>query len=118
MADFGVRGGTDWIQVFIFGSPYDRWRLDDYIIQLQVKESDTISSPVLIDLSSEAGGITITDPVSRRLEVNVPWAEMADLGAGPFVFDFLFINRVTDVRDRSERHTLTIEPGVTNPAEA
>lgn len=115
MTDFTVSDGTDWLQTLVFGAPTDRWRLDDYDIALHVKAPN--SAAVLLDLSTANGKLVITDPVARHLEVNVGWSEIDAVGPGPFVFDVLFENKTTEVRARSERHSLTITSAITFPEE-
>lgn len=113
MAEFTVSDGTDWLQRLVFGAPTDRWRLDDYDIAIHVKSQS--SAAVLLDLTTTNGKLVIIDPVARHLEVNVGWAEIEAVGPGPFVFDALFANKTTEVRARSERHTLSITPAITYP---
>jgi hypothetical protein len=113
MATFTVAAGTDWIQTFRFGSVNDRWRLDDYHIWLHVKKAGDPS--VLLDLNTQAGGLTITDPVSRVVEANAGWDAIEVIEPGPFEFDILFENKTTEVRSRSGPHTLTITRGITFP---
>ena len=114
MASFTVAAGTDWIDTLVFGSGNDRWRLDDYDIWLQVKQPG--GNTVLLDLSLANGKLIISDPVSRRLEVNVGWSEIeAITPSGPYSFDVLFENKTTLVRSRSGPHTLSITPGITFP---
>ena len=113
MATFSVAAGTDWIQTFKFGSGADRWRLDDYHIWLHVKRAG--GSAVLLDLNTQDGGLTITDPVERMLEANAGWADIDDIQPGPFEFDFLFENKTTGIRTRSAINTLTISRGITFP---
>lgn len=113
MAIYSVAAGTDWLDTFVFGSVEDRWRLDDYDIYLQVKMPG--DDAVLLDLTTANGKLVITDPVARRLEANVGWAEIEAIEPGPFEFDILFDNKTTDVRSRSGPHTLTITRGITFP---
>lgn len=113
MANFNVPDGTDWIQPLFVGQPDDRWRLDDYDIAGHLKASDAIDSPILVDISTANGRLAITDPVRRRAEINVGWPLVQAAGVGPFVLDFLFVNKTTEVRERSERYTVTITRGVT-----
>lgn len=113
MAAFTVAAGTDWIETLVFGSVEERWRLDDYDIWLQVRRR--ADNAILLDLSTANGKLMISDPTARRLEVNVGWSEIDDVSPGPFEFDLLFENKTTQVRSRSEIHTLNITPGITFP---
>lgn len=116
MADYQVKNGEAWLQPFQWGQPNDRWRLDDYHIYMQLKIGDDVT--IRHEASTLNGGIIITDAVARRMEVNVAWADIAAAGAGPFVFDFLFINKTTAVREHSEIFTLEIVGVVTENPEA
>jgi hypothetical protein len=111
MATFTVSAGTDWLATMIFGSVNDRWRLDDYDITMHVKKAG--DSTVLLDLTTANGKLVISDPIARRLEVNVGWSEIETIEPGPFQFDVLFDNKVTDIRSRSGPHTLSITPAIT-----
>ena len=113
MADFTVSDGTDWLQTLAFGGTYERWRLDDYDLYLQVKTEPGEAAEVKIEATTANGKLVIADPVARRLDINVSWSEVEAAGPGPFIFDVLFVNRTTDLRHRSERHTLTITQAVT-----
>ncbi|TDT94930.1 hypothetical protein DFO45_2688 [Azorhizobium sp. AG788] len=111
MATFEVAAGTDWIATLQVGETADRWRLDDYDIWLQARVPGT--NVVLLDLSLDDGRLVISDPVARRLEINVGWADIAPLDATTLEFDLLYANRTTEIRSRGERHTLVITPGIT-----
>jgi hypothetical protein len=113
MATFTVAAGTDWIDTIVLGSVNDRWRLDDYDIWLHVRKAG--DAAVLLDLNTTNGKLVISDPIGRRLEVNVGWAEVDDISPGPFEFDILFQNKTTQIRSRSGAHTLAITPGITFP---
>ncbi|WP_341989750.1 hypothetical protein [Azorhizobium sp. AG788] len=116
MATFTVAAATDWISVLALGSVGDRWRLDDYDIFAEVKAPG--DDEVLIDMSLANGRLIISDPVSRRLEINVGWAliePLASVFPASFEFDFMFVNRTTEVRWRGETHTLLITRGITFP---
>lgn len=116
MATFTVAAATDWISVLALGSVGDRWRLDDYDIFAEVKAPG--DDAVLIDLSLDNGRLIISDPVARRLEINVGWALIEPLVSvfpATFEFDFLFVNRTTEVRSRSEINSLVITRGITFP---
>ncbi len=114
MADYSVRAGTGWRETFWLGRRTDRWRADDFDIYLQIKlPGSDGADAALIEASTIDGRITVTDPVSRRLEVNIEWTEIEDLAAQKFEFDFLLINKSTEARDRSVMHTLTVLRGIT-----
>lgn len=114
MAGYSVRAGTGWRETFWLGRRTDKWRADDFDIYLQIKliGSDGVDG-ALIEASTLNGRVTIVDPVSRRVEVNIAWTEIADLQARSFEFDFLLINKATEARDRSVMHTLTVLRGIT-----
>lgn len=116
MATSTVAADTDWIEAFVFGSPSDRWRLDDYDIWAHVKAPN--DNTVLLDLTLDNGRLIIVDALARRLEINVGWADIEALDASPgaaksYVYDFYLRNRTTDVAERSGPHQLTITPGIT-----
>lgn len=113
MAAYTVAAGTDWLDTFVFGTVSDRWRLDDFDLHLHVKKPG--DNAVLLDLKTANGKLIITDPIARRLEVNVGWDEIEAIEPGPFEFDILFENKTTGVRSRSGSHTLTITRGITFP---
>lgn len=111
-----VANGTDWIETIAFGSDADRWRLDDYLIWMDLVA--TGSPTVLLSASLDDGRLQISDARNRRMEINIPWPEIEALGPGPFEYDFLFQNRTTGVRSRSERLTLQVGDGITEHPEA
>ncbi len=113
MGTFSVASGTDWIGTLAFGSTGDRWRLDDYDIWLQVKRPG--DDAVLLDLNTANGKLVISDPVARRLEINVGWSEIEDLTPGALEFDILMQNKTTEIRSRSGPYTLSITSGITYP---
>ena len=113
MAAFTVADGTDWLQTLVFGGANDRWRLDDYDIALHIKQGG--QAAVLVELTTANGKLVVSDPIGRRLEVNVGWSEIDAVGPGPFVFDILFDNKTTGIRSRSGPHTLTITSAITLP---
>lgn len=111
MATFNVAAGTDWIADIQFGSFNDRWRLDDYNIWIHVRKIG--NNEILLDLNIDNGKLIIADPISRKLEINVGWADIDDISPGPFEFDVLFENKTTLIRSRSSVNTLYISPGIT-----
>lgn len=116
MATFTVAAATDWISVLALGSVGDRWRLDDYDIFAEVKAPG--DDEILIDLSLDNGRLIISDPIARRLEINVGWTLIEPLASvlpAAFEFDFIFINRSTEVRSRSGLNTLLVTRGITFP---
>lgn len=111
MAAFTVAAGTDWLGTLVLGEVGERWRLDDYDIAAHLKSPG--NDAVLVDMTLDNGRLVIADPVARRLEINVGWAEIEPLLPGPFIFDLLLENRTTDVRSRSGGHTLSVTAGIT-----
>lgn len=112
MADFEIRSGTDWITTIEWGEAGERWRLDDYELFLQLKAVG--SSSAALTLTLDNGGLVITDPIARRLEISASWEQLDELGLGVFEFDVLFVNRSTGLRDRSSVFTLSIIRGITS----
>ena len=115
MAAFTVAAGTDWISTMVFGSSADRWRLDDYDIWAHVKRAGDATA--LIELDTGNGKLVISDPITRRLEINVGWDEIEEIAPGPFEFDVLLEHKTTGIRSRSGPHDLTVTPGITFPEE-
>lgn len=114
MADYSVRAGTGWRETFWLGRRTDKWRADDFEIYLQIKAPGADGGDAaLLEASTVDGKITIVDPVSRRIEVNIDWTEIEDLEAVRFEFDFLLINKSTESRERSVTHTLQVLRGIT-----
>lgn len=111
MATFTAKAGTDWIDSLLVGAATDRWRLDDYDVFADVVEAAT--GEVAFQMTLDNGRLAIADPATRRLEINVGWSLIEPL-TSPLNFDLLFINRSTDVRSRSDPHTLVIDFGITN----
>lgn len=121
MAAFHAPYGAPWTESVVFGAGNVRMRLDDWDIKVEVKSLS--SDAVLLTLTSDNGRLIVTDPVARLMEINVGWEEIEALGAGTFRFDFVFVNKTTEQRERDpidgSWHTLTIPKAVTNyPTEA
>lgn len=125
MASYSVKPGTSWRERFAFGVKNDTWRLEDYDTWLQIKApGGGLQGPALISISTEYlssgeaasadGLITINEIFPRELEVNIDWTVLRDLGLGTYEFDFLFEEKATRDRMRSEIHTLTIGNGITS----
>lgn len=115
MAAFSVRAGTDWIQYFEFGSDADGWELSDYYVWLHIKPpGSTLATEPLLEAAWDDGRLVISDERKRALEVNIEWTDIDDLSATSFEFDFLFEERFTHERTRSEIHTLTVVRGITS----
>lgn len=112
MTAFTVADGTDWIDTLVFGGPEERWRLSDWEVAMVLREVGNEANSIALSTET-AGGLTIADDRTRRLEINVSWADIESLGPGPFEFDLLFSNPTTGIKRRSERHTLTITPAIT-----
>lgn len=115
MADFTVAAQTDFIGTIIFGSKNDRWRLDDFKLTSQLKRPD--EDDELVSMTLANGRLVITDPITRKLEIHIPWQEIAALTGDLFEFDIVFENRTTGRRDRSEIYTLAVTRGVTRVEE-
>lgn len=117
MVAYTVPATSPWIDLIMFGEVEDRTRLDDWDIYSHLKAPG--NPTVLIEMSLANGRLVIVDPVSRRLEINVGWEDIAPLATvlpATFEFDFYFINRGTGIRDRNpDIHTLTVTRGVTFP---
>lgn len=121
MAAFHAPYGAPWTQGIVFGAGNIRMRLDDWDITAEIKGPS--SEAVLLSLTTDNGRLIITDPVARTMEINVGWEEIEGLGAGTFRFDFVFVNKTTEQRERDpvdgSWHTLTIPKAVTfYPTEA
>ncbi len=113
MADFEVFEGADWIASIAFGEQGERWRLDDYDLYMDVVPRGSEVAQLSLALGS---GLTITNPVARVLEINVPRQTMSGLDRGDYDFDFLFTNHTTGVTDRSEPFSLLIRAGISKGA--
>ncbi len=114
MADYFVRAGTGWRETFWLGRRADRWRADDFDIYMQIKlPGSDGADTALLEGSTLDGRIVVVDAVSRRIEVNFAWEDIAALDDRAFEFDFLLINKATEARDRSVSHSLTVLRGIT-----
>ena len=112
MAEFVVYEGTDWISTLVLGEVYDRWRLDDYNIYAQVRAVG--SDVVVLDLSTFDGTLVVSDPLARRMEINVGWTAIEELPPARYEFDLLLENKTTDVKTRSGPHAIDIVRGITS----
>ncbi len=117
MVAYSVPAASPWVGLIMFGEIEDRTRLDDWDIYSHLKAPG--DPTILIEMTLTNGRLVISDPVSRRLEINVGWEDIAPLATtlpATFEFDFVFINRATGIHERNpDIHTLTVTRGVTFP---
>jgi hypothetical protein len=109
-----IRSNADWLQTFVFGSTAERWRLDDWDVEMHVKAPADLPT-VLFSASTEGGDLTITDPVGRRLDLSVPRETVEAFAGRDLVFDFHRTNKSTGVQVSSETIGLSIVDGITFP---
>ncbi|MGX1096504.1 hypothetical protein [Amorphus sp. MBR-141] len=116
---FTVRANADWQEPFVLKQDVERWRLDDYDVEMHIKAAAGTGT-ALVTLSPADGSLVIVDPVEGRVEVFVPRETfVSTLPPGSYVFDFHLTRRDTDAARRFQTSTdtcmLVVVAGVTYP---
>lgn len=113
---FTVRANADWQEPFVLKQDVERWRLDDYDVEMHIKGAAGTGVP-LVTLSPADGSLVIVDPVEARLEIFVPRESFdgTPLGVGTYVFDFHLTNRATGIQTSTDTCVLVVVAGVTYP---
>ena len=113
---FTVRANADWQEPFVLKQEGERWRLDDYDVEMHIKAAAGTGDP-LLTLTPAAGSLVIVDPVEGRVEIFVPRESFGGdpLGPGTYVFDFHLTNKTTAIQTSTETCTLVVVAGVTYP---
>jgi len=112
---YTVRANADWQEPFVLKQDVERWRLDDYAVEMHIKAVAGTGDP-LVTLSPSDGSLVIVDAVEGRVEIFVPRETFeSTLTPGAYAFDFHLTNTTTGIQTSTETCALVVVAGVTYP---
>ncbi|MCF3931841.1 hypothetical protein L1787_18510 [Acuticoccus sp. M5D2P5] len=111
MTNLTARTNADFFAALRIGDEYTRGRLDDWKIVMMIRESADAAG-FLHAVSTTGGGLTITDPVGRTVEINIPMETIEAIGVGRYVYDLQLQNKTTEVRSSTPTGDFEIVQGI------